>query len=119
MLVAITYQTGIGISEREKQQMAQRLEKAGGRIFDVKDAPRTGRSIVKNFDKIVEIIVAEWHVSDRSIARELKVDHKTLLNHLRKVGFKKKLDACVGAMPINTKKHDGSNFHLQSLGQTE
>ncbi|GFY01719.1 histone-lysine N-methyltransferase SETMAR [Trichonephila clavipes] len=61
-------------------------------IFDVKDAPRTGRSIVENVDKIVEIIDAEWHVSDRSIARELKVDHKTLLNHLRKVGFIKKLD---------------------------
>ncbi|GFV56357.1 histone-lysine N-methyltransferase SETMAR [Trichonephila clavipes] len=31
----------------------------------------------------------------RSIAQELKINHKTVLNHLRKVGFKKKLDVWV------------------------
>ncbi|GFU69193.1 histone-lysine N-methyltransferase SETMAR [Trichonephila clavipes] len=31
------------------------------------------------------------HVSSRSIAQKLKIDHKTVLSHLRKVGFKKKL----------------------------
>ncbi|GFT18911.1 histone-lysine N-methyltransferase SETMAR [Trichonephila clavipes] len=31
----------------------------------------------------------------RSIAQELKIDHKTVLNHLRKVGLKKKLDVWV------------------------
>ncbi|GFT30019.1 histone-lysine N-methyltransferase SETMAR [Trichonephila clavipes] len=34
----------------------------------------------------------DWHVSCRSIAQEPKIDHETVLNHLRKVGFKKKLD---------------------------
>ncbi|GFT15932.1 histone-lysine N-methyltransferase SETMAR [Trichonephila clavipes] len=38
-----------------------------------------------------EIIEVDRHVSSRSIAQELQIDHKTVLNHLRKVGFKKKL----------------------------
>ncbi|GFX18955.1 histone-lysine N-methyltransferase SETMAR [Trichonephila clavipes] len=61
-------------------------------IFDFKDAPHTGRPVVENVDKITEIIEVERYVSSRSIAQELKIDHKTVLNHLRKVGFKKKLD---------------------------
>ncbi|GFW94575.1 histone-lysine N-methyltransferase SETMAR [Trichonephila clavipes] len=61
-------------------------------IFDVKDVPRTGRSIVDNVDKITEIIEIDRHVSSRGIAQELKIDHKTVLSHLRKVGLKKKLD---------------------------
>ncbi|GFW92744.1 histone-lysine N-methyltransferase SETMAR [Trichonephila clavipes] len=61
-------------------------------IFDVKDAPRTSRSVVENVDKITGIIEAYRHVSCRSNAQELKMDHKTALSHLCKVGFKKKLD---------------------------
>ncbi|GFU30261.1 mariner Mos1 transposase [Trichonephila clavipes] len=55
-------------------------------IFDVKDAPRTGRPVV---DIITEIIEVDRHVSSRSLAQELKIDHKTVLSHLRKVAFKK------------------------------
>ncbi|GFU52886.1 histone-lysine N-methyltransferase SETMAR [Trichonephila clavipes] len=61
-------------------------------IFDVEDAPRTGRPVVDNVDKITEISKVDRHVSSRSIAEELKINHKTVLNHLSKVGFKKKLD---------------------------
>ncbi|GFX46174.1 histone-lysine N-methyltransferase SETMAR [Trichonephila clavipes] len=61
-------------------------------IFYVKDAPRTGRPIVENVDKIPEIIQVNQHVSNRGITQVLKIDHKTVLNHLRKVGFKKKRD---------------------------
>lgn len=64
-------------------------------IFDVKDAPRTGRPVVENVDKVTEIIEVDRHVSSRSIAQELKIDHKTVLNHLHKAGFKKKLDVWV------------------------
>ncbi|GFT47545.1 histone-lysine N-methyltransferase SETMAR [Trichonephila clavipes] len=60
-------------------------------IFDVKDAPRTGRLVVK-IDKIIEIIEVDRHVSSHSIAQELKIDDKTVLNHLRKVQLKKKFD---------------------------
>ncbi|GFX22695.1 histone-lysine N-methyltransferase SETMAR [Trichonephila clavipes] len=64
-------------------------------IFDVKDAHRTGRPVVENVDKITEVIEVDRHVSSRTIAQELKKDHKTVLNHLRKVGLKKKLDVWV------------------------
>ncbi|GFY14389.1 uncharacterized protein TNCV_1021541 [Trichonephila clavipes] len=36
-------------------------------IFDVKDAPSTGRPVVENVDKIPEIIELDWHVSSHSI----------------------------------------------------
>ncbi|GFV94634.1 histone-lysine N-methyltransferase SETMAR [Trichonephila clavipes] len=54
-------------------------------IFDVKDVPRTGRPVVENVDKIAEIIRIDQHVSSLSIAQELKIDNKTVLNHLRKL----------------------------------
>ncbi|GFU22626.1 hypothetical protein TNCV_1305001 [Trichonephila clavipes] len=56
-------------------------------IFDDKDAPRTNRSIVKNVDKITEIIEVDQDVSSRSIAQELHIDHKAVLNHLLKAGL--------------------------------
>ncbi|GFV90780.1 histone-lysine N-methyltransferase SETMAR [Trichonephila clavipes] len=59
--------------------------------FDVKDTTLTGRPVVENIDNITEIIEVDWHVSSRSIAQELKIDHKTVLSHLRKVGFKRQL----------------------------
>ncbi|GFW81687.1 histone-lysine N-methyltransferase SETMAR [Trichonephila clavipes] len=61
-------------------------------IFYLKDAPRTGRHVVENVDKITEIIEVDRHVRSRNIAQELKIDHKIFLNHLRKSGFKKKLN---------------------------
>ncbi|GFV33145.1 mariner Mos1 transposase [Trichonephila clavipes] len=69
-------------------------------IFDVKDAPRTGRPVVENVDKITEIIEVDQHVSSRTIAQELNIDHKSVLNHLRKVGFKKKLDRGEAAQTV-------------------
>ncbi|GFV96087.1 histone-lysine N-methyltransferase SETMAR [Trichonephila clavipes] len=54
-------------------------------------APRSGRHV----GKITEIIKVDRHVSSRSIAQELKMDHKTVLSHLSKVGFKKKFDVLV------------------------
>ncbi|GFS94414.1 histone-lysine N-methyltransferase SETMAR [Trichonephila clavipes] len=67
----------------------------GSGILDIKDAPRTGRHVVENLDNITEIIEVNRHVSSPSITQELKIDHKTVLNHLHKAGFKKKLDVWV------------------------
>ncbi|GFU44786.1 histone-lysine N-methyltransferase SETMAR [Trichonephila clavipes] len=64
-------------------------------VAGILDVPRTGEPVVENVDKITEIIEVDWHVSSRSSTQELKIDHKTVLNHLRKVGFKKKLDVRV------------------------
>ncbi|GFU86750.1 histone-lysine N-methyltransferase SETMAR, partial [Trichonephila clavipes] len=58
-------------------------------------APRTGKPIVENDDKITEIIEVDRLLSSRSIAQGLKIDHKTVLSHLRKVEFKKKLHVWV------------------------
>ncbi|GFS72274.1 uncharacterized protein TNCV_1826941 [Trichonephila clavipes] len=47
-------------------------------IFDVKDAPLTGRPVIENVDKITERIEVDRHVSRRCIGQELKIDHKTV-----------------------------------------
>ncbi|GFV94675.1 histone-lysine N-methyltransferase SETMAR [Trichonephila clavipes] len=39
-------------------------------IFDVKDAPRTGRSVVKNVDKITDIIKVDRHLNSHSISQD-------------------------------------------------
>ncbi|GFQ78094.1 hypothetical protein TNCT_525061 [Trichonephila clavata] len=62
--------------------------------------------VVEKFDKIPEIIEVDRVLIAVASPRNLKVDHKTILNHLHKGGFKKKLYVC--ATPI-VKKPDGSN----------
>jgi len=62
--------------------------------FDVKDEPRSGRPITEKSDEII-IKVERKHVSTVEIARELSIDHKTVLNHLHKAGYKKKLDVWI------------------------
>ncbi|GFY00258.1 histone-lysine N-methyltransferase SETMAR [Trichonephila clavipes] len=57
-------------------------------IFDIKDAPDTCRPVVEYVDKITEMIEIDQYVSNCSIAQEPKIDHKTVLSHLRKLGFK-------------------------------
>ncbi|GFY25056.1 histone-lysine N-methyltransferase SETMAR [Trichonephila clavipes] len=63
--------------------------------FDVKEAPRTGTPVVENVDETPEIIEIDRHVSSRSIAQQLKINHKIFLNYLHKIGFKKKLNVWV------------------------
>ncbi|GFW36364.1 histone-lysine N-methyltransferase SETMAR [Trichonephila clavipes] len=86
-------------------------------IFDVKDTLRTDKPIVENVD-ITEIIKVDRHVSSHNITQELKINHKRVLKHLRKSWIQKEA-GCLDATPINIKKHDRSNFHLQNLDQTE
>ncbi|GFW75496.1 histonelysine Nmethyltransferase SETMARlike [Trichonephila clavipes] len=61
-------------------------------ISDVKVSPPP---VIENVDKITEIIEVDRQVSNHSITQELKINHKTVLSHLSKVGFKKKLDVWV------------------------
>ncbi|GFV81756.1 histone-lysine N-methyltransferase SETMAR [Trichonephila clavipes] len=53
-------------------------------IFDFKVAPCTGKTVIENVDKITEMVEIDRHVSSRSIAQKLKIDHKAVINHLRK-----------------------------------
>lgn len=80
------------VSERRTQEWFARFRSGN---FDVKDARRSGRPIVENADKIMELIEVDRHVSTRSIAQELNTTHTTVLNHLSKAGYKKKLDVWV------------------------
>ncbi|GFY11103.1 histone-lysine N-methyltransferase SETMAR [Trichonephila clavipes] len=64
-------------------------------IYDVKDAPHTGSPVVEIVHKITEVIKVVRHVRSRSIDQKLKIDHKIVLNHFHKVGFKKKLHVWV------------------------
>ncbi|GFT75742.1 histone-lysine N-methyltransferase SETMAR [Trichonephila clavipes] len=71
--------------------MQFRFRRLRSAIFNIKDETLTGMPVVENVNKITEIIKVDRHVSSRSIAQELKIDHKTVLSHLHKVGFKKQL----------------------------
>jgi len=57
-----------------------------------KDEPRSGRPITEKSNEIMVKVERDKHVSTVEIARELGIDHKTVLNHLHKAGYKKKLD---------------------------
>ena len=50
---------------------------------------------LKNFDEVMEKVERDKHVSTVEIARELGIDHKTVLNHLHKAGQKEA--RCLGS----------------------
>ena len=50
--------------------------------FDVKDEPRSGRPIIEKSDEIMIKVERHKHVSTMEIARELGIDHKTVLPKL-------------------------------------
>jgi len=51
----------------------------------VKDGPRSGQPIIEKSDEMVKV-ECDKHVSTVEIARQLSIDHKTVLNHLHKAG---------------------------------
>ncbi|GFR08944.1 histone-lysine N-methyltransferase SETMAR [Trichonephila clavata] len=75
----------------------------------------SGKPVAENIDKIPEMIKVDQHFSSYSISKELKLDHKAILNYLNKAGFKKKLDYWVPHQ-LRQKTQDGSNFHLRFFG---
>jgi len=78
-----------GVDTLSKSAARKWFARFGAGNFDVKDEPRSGRPITEKSD---EIIVKVERVSTVEIPRELGIDHKTVLNHLHKAGYKKKLD---------------------------
>ena len=52
--------------------------------FNVKDEPCFSRPIIEKSDEIMVKVERDKHMSTVQIARELGIDHKTVLNHLRK-----------------------------------
>ncbi|KAJ0183809.1 hypothetical protein K1T71_000232 [Dendrolimus kikuchii] len=63
--------------------------------FDIKDAHRSGRPVTDKIDAIFEKVEQDRHISSYDIAGELGIDHKTVLAHLKKAGYTKKLDIWV------------------------
>lgn len=80
------------LSERQCQNWFARFRSGN---FDVNDEPRPGRPIVEKVDEILLKIEVDRHISSRDIAMELNIDHKTVLKHLHKNGYQKKLDIWV------------------------
>ncbi len=80
------------VSISTAQRWFQRF-RSGAEVIE--DAPRSGRPVVENCDKIAELIERDRHSSSRSIGQELGMSHQTVINHLKKLGFKKKLDVWV------------------------
>jgi len=54
--------------------------------FDVKDGPRSSRPITEKSGEIMVKVERDKHMSTVEIARELGIDHKTVLNHLHREG---------------------------------
>ncbi|KAJ0171809.1 hypothetical protein K1T71_012572 [Dendrolimus kikuchii] len=63
--------------------------------FDIKDARRSGRPVMDKIDAIFEKVEQDRHICSYDVARELGIDHKTVLAHLKKAGYTKKLDIWV------------------------
>ena len=80
------------LSERQSQNWLTRFRSAN---FDVKVESRPGRPIVEKVDAILKKIEIDRHISFRDIATELNIHHNTVLNHLHKAGYQKKLDTWV------------------------
>lgn len=60
--------------------------------FDVKDAARSVRPVTDKVKVIFEKVEQDPHISSYDIAEELGIDRKTVLTHLKKSGYTKKLD---------------------------
>ena len=76
------------LSERQCQNWFTRFRSGN---FDV----RPGRPIVEKVDESLKKIEVDRHISSRDIARELNIDHTTVLNNSHKTGYQKKLDTWV------------------------
>ncbi|GBP71537.1 Histone-lysine N-methyltransferase SETMAR [Eumeta japonica] len=63
--------------------------------FDVKGGPRSGRAVTYKVDAILEKVEQDQYISSYDIAEELAIDHITVLTHLEKAGYIKKLDTWV------------------------
>ncbi|KAJ0174156.1 hypothetical protein K1T71_010302 [Dendrolimus kikuchii] len=77
------------VSVRVAQIWFKRFESGN---FDIKDARRSGRPVTDKIDAIFEKVEQDRHISSYDVAGEVGIDHKTVLAHLKKAGYTKKLD---------------------------
>uniref|UniRef100_V9IC99 Histone-lysine N-methyltransferase SETMAR n=1 Tax=Apis cerana TaxID=7461 RepID=V9IC99_APICE len=63
--------------------------------FDIKDAPRSGRPVEADEDKIKALIEANRRITTREIATRLNLSNSTVHDHMKRLGFVSKLDIWV------------------------
>jgi histone-lysine N-methyltransferase SETMAR len=63
--------------------------------FLFQDVPRSGRSVQLNEDQLKAIIENDRHITVREIAKKLNLSKTTIDDHLRNLGYSKKLDIWV------------------------
>lgn len=63
--------------------------------FDVEDAPRSGRPVEVDEDKIKALIDANRRITTREISKRLKLSNSTVHDHLKRLGLISKLDIWV------------------------
>jgi len=80
------------LQERQCQRWFTRF-RAGN--FDLNDASRSGRPIKVDDDKIKALIESNPRYTTREIAETLKIQHSTVHDHLKKLGYASKLDIWV------------------------
>ena len=94
-------------------------DKAGSNVFNLKRCTLLCRPIAGKVDEIKERIEQDRHIGNHDIGKELNVDHKTVLNHLKKAGYKKKLNVRL-PRDLTPNKFNESNFlvrqKLKKLG---
>lgn len=66
--------------------------------FLMEDRPRSGRPVLLNEDKLKEIIENDRHITVREIAMKLNLSKTTIADHIKKMGYSKKLDVWVPHM---------------------
>ncbi|XP_014488991.1 PREDICTED: histone-lysine N-methyltransferase SETMAR-like [Dinoponera quadriceps] len=63
--------------------------------FSLKDEQRSGRPLQADDDQIKAIIELDRHISEREIGEKLKIPKSTIHDHIKRLGFVKKLDIWV------------------------
>ncbi|EZA51242.1 Histone-lysine N-methyltransferase SETMAR, partial [Ooceraea biroi] len=88
------------LSERQCQNWFSKFRTGN---FDLKDAPRSGRPIKADDEKIKALVDANRRITTREIAEKLNLSNSTVYDHLKRLGFVSKLDIWV---PHNLKEID-------------
>ncbi|GBP97682.1 hypothetical protein EVAR_90836_1 [Eumeta japonica] len=74
------------VSVRVAQNWFKRFQSSN---FDVKDKPCSGLSVTDKADAILEKLEQGHQIRSYDIAEELRIDHRTVLAHLKKAGYTK------------------------------
>ncbi|GBP45226.1 Histone-lysine N-methyltransferase SETMAR [Eumeta japonica] len=80
------------LSVRVAQNWFKRFESG---YFDVKDEPRSGRSVTDKVGVILVKVEQDQRISSYDLAEELSIDHQTGFTYFKKAGHTKKFDTWV------------------------